>query len=299
MTNIVTTDGFDLSALASEMGAKADTKKAGILPVLKNNRRLKDKDKKSLPMGAFYLSGVDGPEAYVTSEAGKPAVKFRPLSHHFQYNHYDADEEKFVSWSRQIANFSEEARSTNGLLRCGKPNGQGMSQLSKEEKAKWRAVKNTRLIRGLVSYEGTTVDGDKIVYNNEPCLVKLTGQNNFASTAKGIYARFDAQFRDIIPHGYEMWNYELDLTSEDHASDDGSIFWYTMEWGFNPKEPLAVTQEIYDSICAVAEMIRTENAEVDALYSKALMDKADMDSPDVQAAMDALGDDLEADFEEA
>ena len=292
--NLIVADGFNLADLAAEMGATAEEQTSGArLPLLKTNRRIKDENKKSLPLGAFYLTGQDK-IAYAVSEVGKPIVKFRPLSHHFQYTHYDAEKDKFVSKSRQIASFTEEARSTNGMLRCGKPDGKTMRTLTSEERTKYKAIKNTRLIRGLVSYTGETAEGEKVTYTNEPCLIKLTGQNNFASSDKGVYARFDAQVRDLIPRGYEMWNFDLDIHADEHTSDDGSMFWHTFEWTLNPKDPQAMTQDVYDSVVHIAETIRKENAEVDAAYFDAVKQQAGIDG-----AIRSLGDDLDDDFEAA
>jgi hypothetical protein len=66
-----------------------------------------------------------------------------------------------------------------------------------------------------------------------------------------------------------------------------------MEWKLDPKSPLKVDQKIYDSIVYLAEQVRTENNEVDAKYFDAIKEQAG-----IQGAMDALGDDLTADFEE-
>ena len=286
MTDIIVAEGFNLDTLAAEMGASTEAKSNSRLPMLRTNRRMKDENKNRLELGDFYLTGQDK-IAYASS------VKFRPLSHHFQYSQYDSIQEKYVNWTRQVLNWQEELRDIKGTIRCGRPESRVMNAMTREEKAKYKDIKNVRIVRGLVSFTGKTSDGEEVVYENEPCMVKLTGQNNFASTDKGIYARFDAQVRDLVPRGYELWNFELDVTSDEHTSDDGSVFWHTMEWKLDPKSPLKVDQKIYDSIVYLAEQVRTENNEVDAKYFDAIKEQAG-----IQGAMDALGDDLTADFEE-
>lgn len=286
MTDLIVADGFDLAELAAELGASSEGNSGARLPRLTTNRRIKDDDGNRLELGHFYLTGQDK-TAYATS------VKFRPLSHHFQYVLYNAEEKKMENWTIQAANFQEEFRDVKGTIRCGRPESKVMNKMTAEERKKFKAIKNVRLIRGLVSFVGTTPDGEEITYDNQPCLVKLSGQNNFQVTDKGVYSRFDAQVRDRIPRGYEMWNFELDVTSEEHFSDDGSVFWHTFEWAIDPKEPLPLDQKTYDSIVYIAEMVREENKEVDARYFNAIKESAD-----VQGAMDALGDDLEADFED-
>lgn len=285
MTDLIVADGFDLSDLAAEMGAKAESNSGSRLPRLTTNRRIKDDEGNRLELGHFYLTGQDK-TAYAES------VKFRPLSHHFQYVQYNADEKKMENYTVQVANWQEELRDIKGTIRCGRPDSKILNKMTAEEKKKYKDIKNVRLIRGLVSFVGKTADGEEIVYENQPCMVKLSGQNNFQSTDKGVYARFDDQVRNRIPRGYEMWNFELDVTSEEHFSDDGSVFWHTFEWKLDPKNPLPLDQKTYDSIVYIAEMVRDENAQVDAKYFEAIKEQADIDG-----ALDALGDDLDADFE--
>lgn len=286
MTDLIVADGFNLSDLAAEMGTRSESNQGAKFPRLTTNRRIKDENGNRLELGDFYLTGQD-----VTAYAS--SVKFRPLSHHFQYVHYDQDEKKFVNFTRQVSNFKEELRDINGTLRCGRPDASVMKTMTREQKAKYKDIKNVRLIRGLVSFVGKTVDGTEVTYDNQPCLVKLSGQNNFQSTDKGIYARFESQVRDRVPRGYDLWNFELDVTSKEHTSDDGSVFWHTFEWSLDPKAPMTLDQNTYDSIVYIASMVRDENADVDAKYFAAIKEKSGL-----QGAMDALGDDLDADFEE-
>lgn len=285
-TDLIVADGFDLSELAAELGTAKEGSSGARLPQLRTNRRLKDENKNMLPLGEFYLTGQD-------KLAFAKEVKFRPLSHHFQYVHYDAETEKYVNWTRQVANFKEELRDIKGGIRCGRPDNNILNKMSREEKQKYRPIKNIRLIRGLVSFVGKTVDGEEVVYENQPCMIKLSGQNNFQSTDKGVYSRFDEQVRNRIPRGYELWNFELTITSDEHSNEDGSTFWHTMEYDFNPKAPIAVDQKIYDSIVFITEMVRAENAEVDAAYANAIRDAAT-----AAGAIDALGGALEDDFED-
>jgi hypothetical protein len=56
---------------------------------------------------------------------------------------------------------------------------------------------------------------------------------------------------------------------------------------------VAVDQKVYDSIVYIAENVRAENDVVNTAYFDAIKSNVD-----VQGAMDAIGDDLEADFED-
>lgn len=286
MTELIVADGFDLQDLAAEMGASAEKTQGARLPRLTTNRRIKDDDGNRLELGYFYLTGQDE-TAYAES------VKFRPLSHHYQYVKYNAEEKKMENWTVQASSFREEFRDVKGTIRCGRPDGKVMNKMTADQRKKYKDVKNVRLIRGLVSFVGKTPEGTEVAYDNVPCLVKLSGQNNFQVTDKGVYARFDKQVRDVIPRGYEMWNFELDVTVKEHFSDDGSVFWHTFEWFLDPKSPVAVDQKVYDSIVYIAENVRAENDVVNTAYFDAIKSNVD-----VQGAMDAIGDDLEADFED-
>ncbi len=286
MSDLVVVDGFELDDLAAEMGAEKDGISGAYLPRLVTNRRLKDSNNRKLEQGKFYLTGQD-------VETFADSVKFRPLSHHYQYTQYDSDENKMVCQTRQVPNWKEELRDTRGTIRCGRPDSKIVNSMTKEERKKYKDIKNVRLIRGLVTYEGTTVSGDVVQHDNVPCVVKLSGQNNFQSTEKGVYSRFDSQVRERIPRGYELWNFELDITAEEHTSDDNQMFWHTMEWSFDPKAPLAVDQKVYDSIVFIAEMIRQENDAVDKAYFNSIKESAD-----ISGALNALGEDLDADFED-
>lgn len=288
MNDLVISEGFNLKDLSAEMGTAADTGgSGGRMKSLRVNRAVEDKDGRELPRGHFFLTGEDE-TAYAAS------VTFRPLSHHFQYMQYDAATKKYVCWSRQISSFQEEARDIRGTLRCGRPDSKALAQLSREEKQKYKDIKNIRLVRGVVSFVGKTLDGKEVVYENVPCLLRLTGQNNFQSSDKGVYAPFDAQVRDRVPRGYELWNFDLTLTSKKNRSDDGETIWYTIEYNLDPKDPKPVTQEVYDSIVHIAGMIRNENATVDKQYAAALMGDRDYDD-----AIEALGASLDDDLEDA
>jgi len=280
-TELSTAQDFNL--IMNEMGVQADTKGAGArLPALHTNRSISD------PLGAFTLSGQEKP-AFCTSVKGKPKVKFRPLSHHFQYKLYSSEEKKYINWSRQITGWKDEARDIMGTLKCGKPSGKEYNQLTDEQRKKLPTVKNIRILRGLVTMDAVTADGDKVSYVDEPCQINLSGKNNFDMNAKGLYARFDSQVKDVIPHGYALWNFMLDVTAEEHLNDDKSNFWHTMEWSFNPKEPLEVTDKLKESILGIHETIKQENDEVDRKYFDAIKRKS--------GGMTTLSDDLEDDFE--
>jgi hypothetical protein len=285
MNEITTFNAADLADLAKELGAKSSASNGQRIPVLRINRALEDDKGRELPRGQMFLSG-DTP-VYATE------VTFRPLSHHFQYSKYDSATKKYTCWTRQIADWGEEPRDTKGTLRCGKPDGKTLNAMDRDARAKYKDVKLVRLVRGLVTYTGKTIDGEEVTIENQPCILKLSGQNNFQSGEGKPYAPFEEQFKKRIPKGYEMWNFEVTLTTKKHKNETGDVIWYTFEYGFDPTLPLPVTQNIYDSVVAVAQIVREENAKVDKAYMAAL--KGDIDNLD---DYEVLGEDLDNDLED-
>ena len=268
MNELATVNQAELADLAAELGAKSSASNGPRMPMLRINRAFEDADGRELPRGHIFLSGEK--PVYATE------VKFRPLSHHFQYSKYDAAANKYTCTSRQISDWSEEARDTQGTIRCGKPDGKTMQTLSADERSKYRDVKLARLVRGVVSYTGKTIDGEEVTIENQPCLLKLTGQNNFQSgSGDRPYAPFEEQFKRRIPKGYDMWNFEVTLTTKKNKNATGDIVWYTFEYAFDPTSPLPVTQEIFDSVKAVADLVRAENKQVDDAYMSAIRDGID------------------------
>lgn len=117
-TKSLTIDAQELAVLAQEMGAAVANNSGGNnasrLPELKINSQVDDDKGNQLPRGHFFIKGLEQ-TAYASD------VIFRPLSHSFQYLHYDPEAKKLASKSLIIAHFGEEPRDTKGTLRCGKP----------------------------------------------------------------------------------------------------------------------------------------------------------------------------------
>lgn len=285
MNALTTVSAADLAKLAEELGAARVEQRGVRIPVLRINRVVEDNDGNLLPRGEIYLDN----EIPVYAKS----VTFRPLSHHFQYSKFDSASRKYTCWSRQISDWGDEPRDTNGTLRCGKPDSKAMRQMDREERGKYKDVKLTRLVRGIVSYTGTTQSGEEVTVENQPCLLKLTGQNNFQSGADKPYAPFEEQFKKRIPAGYDMWNFDLTLTSKRHRNDAGDIVWYTFEYAFDPTSPQPMTDDIYQSVIHIAKLVREENQKVDEAYMKAI--KGDFEYADVY---EQLGDDLDDDLED-
>lgn len=287
MNDLTTVSSADLAELAAELGAKRTDTGGPRIPLLRINRAVEDDQGRELPRGKIFIAGEN--PVYADS------VTFRPISHHFQYSKYDSEKKKYVCMSRQIADWGEEARDTQGTVRCGKPDSKSMRGMDRDQRAKYKDIKLARLIRGVVSYTGKDIDGNEVTIENQPVLLKLTGQNNFQSGADKPYAPFEEQFKKKIPSGYDMWNFDVTLTSKKHKNDTGDIIWYTFEYAFDPKNPQPLTNELFESIKAVSKIVKDENAKVDQAYMAAIRGDLD-DDADIY---ERLGDDLDDDLEDA
>ncbi len=280
MTELVTTNGKSIAQLAQELGATVGQTSGGNsasrMSELKINASPDDDQGNALPRGHFFIKGED-PGAYSEN------VSFRALSHHFQYLHYDNTLNKLVSKSKIISHFGEEPIDTAGTVRCGKPKSSQLAEMSPEKREKYSGITCFRQVRGLVSFEGKTASGEKILYENKPVILMLKGTN---------FQPFDEEFLRKIPKGRNIWDYQAKITSKRHKN--GSVVWYTFHFEPDLSNPLGLDQETVDSIGAIADYIKSENKGITTAYNAALTNQK-MD----QRALNAIEGDLESDFVDA
>jgi len=282
MNDITKINGSELAELAEILGTEV-TKSGGNsailrVPELKINAKSRNKiTKKAIPEGSFYLTGSDAP---VYAET----VSFRPLASHVQYFHWDEvdGKRKLVNKSLAVKNpYKDEARDTLGGIACGMPSWDARKEMEYDEAKKWRAMQH-RVIRGVVSYTGKTEDGEEVTIENKPCIMFHKNSN---------YSGFYNEFIKKLPDGSQIYNYAADLTSS--YNENGSVVWYTFNYTTDLKNELGMTKDIHDTMLVFADALRAENKYVDERYFKAIKEGS-IDS----AAIDALGDSLDADFEE-
>lgn len=274
MNDLQIIEGKNLDALAGILGASNDSGgDTGRMPELKINSQVEDEDGNLLPRGEFYIKGMD-------ELVYAPTVKFRPLAHHYQWLHYDPEQNKLVNKTRLVSSFREEARDIKGGIKCGKPAYKAMQDMPQEERDKYKDITLFRQVRGLVSYTGKTISGKEVTIENQPVILMLKGSN---------YSPFEEDYIKTLPSGKKIFDYVVELTTEKHKN--GSVTWYTFVYG-KKEGPVAIDQQTYDTMVHIAEMISTENKKVDEQYFNAARDEA-LDSD----AFDALGDSLDDDFD--
>ena len=279
MNDLSTLDSKEMEELAAILGTEVSGGASTVVrvPELRINAKSVNKDtKKPIPQGSFYLKGSDK-IAYAES------VTFRPLASHVQYFNWDDIDGKRTLVNKSIAvlnPYKDEARDMLGSIACGMPSWDDRQHMDKEIQKKWRAMQH-RLVRGVVSFTGTTEDGEEVVYENEPCM--MFHKN---STYSGFYNGFVKK----IPKGHHLYNYEAKLTSE--YNENGSVVWYTFQYEPDLSNILTFNKEVRDTSIVFAESIRAENKYIDSQYMKAITEGS-IDG----AAMTAI-DSLDADFED-
>ena len=284
MNDLATLDDAEMQELATFLGTSGSEGESSIVrvPELKINAKPWSRDSLDeegnpvrIPTGCFYLKGSDKP-AYAES------VTFRPLASHVQYFNWDEVDGKRTLINKSIAvlnPYKDEARDMLGGIACGMPSWEERKEMPYETAKKWRAMQH-RIVRGLVSYTGLTVDGEKVVYENEPCI--MFHKN---STYSGFYYDFVKK----VPKGHHLYNYEAKLTSS--YNENGSVVWYTYVYEPNLSKVLPVTKSVRETCIVFADSIRAENKYIDGRYMASITEGS-IDG----AAMTAL-DSLDADFE--
>ena len=279
MNDLSILDSKEMEELAAILGTEVSGGASTVVrvPELRINAKSVNKEtKKPIPQGSFYLKGSDK-IAYAES------VTFRPLASHVQYFNWDDIDGKRTLVNKSIAvlnPYKDEARDMLGSIACGMPSWDDRQHMDKEVQKKWRAMQH-RLVRGVVSFIGTTEDGEEVVYENEPCM--MFHKN---STYSGFYNGFVKK----IPKGHHLYNYEAKLTSE--YNENGSVVWYTFQYEPDLSNVLTFTKDVRDTSIVFAESIRAENKYIDSQYMKAITEGS-IDG----AAMTAI-DSLDADFED-
>ena len=279
MNDLSTLDSKEMEELAAILGTEVSGGASTVVrvPELRINAKSVNKDtKKPIPQGSFYLKGSEK-IAYAES------VTFRPLASHVQYFNWDDIDGKRTLVNKSIAvlnPYKDEARDMLGSIACGMPSWDDRQHMDKEVQKKWRAMQH-RLVRGVVSFIGTTEDGEEVVYENEPCM--MFHKN---STYSGFYNGFVKK----IPKGHHLYNYEAKITSE--YNENGSVVWYTFQYEPDLSNVLTFTKDVRDTSIVFAESIRAENKYIDSQYMKSITEGS-IDG----AAMTAI-DSLDADFED-
>lgn len=280
MNDLAIIDGSELAEMADILGAETSSGSSSNtvvkLPVLTVQHSPIDDDSNPMPHGQFFLKGMDTPVYAKT-------ITFRPLASHIQYFLWEGkgNDAKLIK-SRALKNLREEARDTAGTIACGMPDFETLIA-DKDLNDKYKYCRQ-RVVRGLVSYEGKTLSGEKVTVENTPCIYFGKGRTN--------YGGFFNEYIKGVPKGSKIYEYAATLSTE--RLKNGSTVFFKVHWSPATSEKLSMDKDTFETLKVFADTIRAENKYVDDQYFKAIKE----DSLDA-TAIDAIEESLDADFEDA
>lgn len=274
MNDLVTMDAAKQRELNALLGASTDEGPTR-LPILKINSKRRDAEGRKIEEGKFMVTGMD-------ETVYADTVSIRPLSHTFQWLHFDSEAKKLANKTIIVPNFRIEPIDIKGTLRCGKPASKVMRELPKEDQKKYEDIKCYRQVRCLVTYTGKTADGVETTVTNMPAILMLKGSN---------FGPFEDEFIKRLPQGRNIYDFWVNLTTTEH--ENGSVTYYVIHFEPDLGNPVPLDTPTMESMYVIADMISDENSQVKRKYNEALHNKNASD-----AALDAVGGYLDDDFDD-
>lgn len=276
-TELSTITQAEIDELAKLSGADPTLNSQERTPTLKVNYNAEDAQENRLPLGQWFVTDQEVPVYAKT-------VRIRPLQMHYQYTHYDSDEEKFINQTVFNTSFYEDFLDEKGGVRCGRPDSKTLKDMTDDRKAMYKDISCTRRISCLVSYTGEDKDGNEHTVENMPVVLNLRGANFMA---------FDDQFYKKLPRGRKMWDFwtELSLTKE----KKGSVTYYVIGYTTDMNVPVALDRDVVDTIRHFSTLTSQQN---DAIIKKHKASMSGKSSEDFDEGFIPDGADLEGDFDE-
>jgi hypothetical protein len=275
-TELVAVDQAELNRLMAVLQG-GDTQEETIkVPFLKVQYEPEDPQGRDVKRGSFTLSGFDDP-VYAES------VKIRVLAHHYQYRESDPQTYKIVNKSILMDDMlKREPRDMKGGLRCGRPDGKTLKQLSEEEQAMWRKkVVSFRIVRGVVSLTGKTADGETVTLDNQPFQMFLKGMNFMP-------------FENTVIKPLKSMNKKMsDVWVDVKTSKAGKAF--NIEFSIDHATNAVMDTDLVDTMRVFYDMAKQENQRIEAAYHKAHQEHNEMDTA-IDAIDSVVLDDLESDL---
>jgi hypothetical protein len=217
---------------------------------LKINHDGEDKQGRDVAKGSMSLSNQGEP--VYTKEA-----KIHVLAQYFQYREQD-EKGKVQNKSILQTDFRKgQPIDMKGTLRCGKPTRKTLDQMSEDDKKFWASkVKTTRIIRGVISYTGKTVDGKEVTVENVPFqhYMKGSGYNEFESIIESL------------PSGKKFHDYIINVKTEKR----GKYYYTTYSVDFGTQA--AFTPELAATAKIFVDMANQENGRITKRHNDALLE---------------------------
>tara|TARA_R100000951_G_scaffold36334_3_gene31118 strand:+ start:11473 stop:12312 length:840 start_codon:yes stop_codon:yes gene_type:complete len=252
-------DGLTIEEMAAALGAANNNKdRAPSVGALKINSFGEDANGDQIPLGSFFLNNQN-PRVYA-----KEGVRFRAFTNHIQYQHWD--DGKLLNKSLLVLNQKAQARDQLGGEMCGMPTYEQSISMSPKEREEYLGRDRYRIIRGVVSYTGTTATGEEVTIENEPCVLSLKRKN---------YGPFYHDVTNRMPKGISnLWDFESILKADKCKTDKGAVY-YVMRFTPQFDNLLEVDQMVSDTIKHTFGLVASENKRIDEAYKNASMQAQD------------------------
>ena len=271
-TELTAVDQNEVNSLLSALNGGNNTDDVIKVPFLKVQYDSDDAQGRDVKRGSLTLSDLEEP-IYADT------LKIRVLAQHFQYRQSDPQTYKIVNKSILMDDMRKrEPRDMKGTIRCGRPDGKTLKTLSDEEQTQWRAnVKAFRILRGIVSGQGKTADGDVVNLEKKPFQMFLKGMN---------FLPFEDDVIKALPGSKQLHDVWVDLTT----SKSGKAF--LINFSIDHKLETVMDTDTVETLKVFYEMAKTENERIEEAYKSASWERQSMEA--AQGALD--GADLEADL---
>ena len=210
-----------------------------------------------LRMGMYYIHGP--------SPAYAENIKMRVLLQHTQWRQQSTEDFKMINKSILMDKRGQDPIDMLGGLRCGRPESKIWTGFSDAERKQYKDVVCTRVMRGIVSYDGVDRNGDKKRVENEPVQFHMKGMN-FMGLGKVI--------ENLKGSGRQLRDVWLDM----HTVEAGITF--TTNFGIDYDTPALLTSDVVATLKVFNDQARQENDSIKKKHYAALgaVDHAPSDS---------------------
>lgn len=226
---------------------------SNMIPRLSINRDAETEDGHSLPVGTFKIDSNDMPTVYAKT------IEFRPYMNCFQYQHYDAINNKYLNKTVLFKQWSDEAIDELGGIRCGKIPTKKLEGMvvTDEQKALQDAVKLHRNLYGTVTATGVTADGTEVKVDSKPILWRSAG-SAFQPVGDAL---------NIITKAQRPWfGHAFDISLK--REKQGSNVYYVPVLKTDLTKSLSITNDEFDLLTKFQETVDFENKQVISKFKK-------------------------------
>jgi len=267
---LMTISQEELDAFAAEMGASAEDLSGGggsFLPAFKVWSEDDDEAEDAPRLkGKLYLTGQ---EENVFADI--KTVRFRPLTHTFQWRKWDKENQVVSNKTVLIYSFKEEAQDEKGTVRCGKPPSKELKD-NKALQELYKDITTFRIIQGYVSYTGKTKEGKTVEVKDVLASINAKGAS---------FNQFDEEYIKLLPAKSNLWDFETGITLS--KEKNVSVTYWVMHYVPDFATKKAVTIQVFNDMKELKSRIEATNKAIRKKYFDAVNSRSSTD-----AGMDAI-----------